>query len=331
MRIIQRKRFNLKWFWLFEGEDGGGVSTGSEGTSVTVDVGAPATVSGEVPSSPVAASSVTSGVDWGSIAPADIKDKPYFQNILKSSDPTAELLKQFDGLQTKLGQRPAGVPEATASEEDWNKFYETLRPKSVDDYELKPLDLGEDKKEITEFMNANRDEAFLKNVKTIMHEEGLTKRQAERLADKYEKLSVGAYEKVLADSKAAKDASEKDFSAMGKELFGDDLDKALDYGKNFIKKALPENIQKRLGELPNEALLAMAAMGQYVNKTYEKEDTFTPTSGTQTQATASELRSEMRTLMSNEAYRNKFHPEHTGVFSRIQEISNRIAKLENAK
>ena len=319
---IKRFKWSTRTLWAFEGEgDGGDAGGGASGVEIVTgaDEGVSANVS-------AGGGEGGGGSDFSTLIPDGFKDKPYMENILKAENPSEEFFKQFDGLQSKLGQRPANLPQEDAAQEEWDKYYETVRPKEVDEYSIPDIDLGEDATEqLKESVKHLQDDDFLKAMKQSFHKHGLTKRQAEGVAQDYQQLFFEGAKgqiKAVADAQAEMDAS---FEKLGKEILGGEMDKALDVTKGLLKANLSEGVDKHLGGLPNEALLVMADFARNVNKKYIKEDTDTPGDTADDNTSLDILNAEQQKLMADESYKNKFHNQHDATMVKVRELTNKIA------
>lgn len=327
----QKRGFFSRMLWAFDGEGDQGAAAGGSSSASAEPAAASATAEGghtvdfnpNLPDSGASASG--GGGDFKSRIPEAYRDKPYFANIQNED----ELFKQFDGLQSKLGQRPGGIPDDAASDEDWNKYKESVRPKSVDDYDFKPLDLGEEGKEVADYINSFRDDASMKELKGIMHESGIPKRQAEELIGKLEKWQVSKFGDTFKTVAASKAEMEQSFTKMLGDTFGGDKDKALKYGAEYIQKHIPENLKQYLGGLPNEALMMFAAAGLNEKKMYGTEDTISQ-SAALPGATEGELRAKMQEIFSSPRHK-KSHPEYEQAQKELKELSAGIAALRRKK
>lgn len=332
MLIKGTRRFNVtRLLWLFATEDAG---TGGSEDGGTTFVTTAETVTAEVPTMGNSTSNppANGSVDWKTLIPAEYQDKPHFQNILKSQDPGTELIKQFHGAQELIGKKPTGVPGANATEEEWNSFYASARPTTADEYDFKPIDLGEDKKALSDFINSNRDDSFMKQVKTIMHEEGITKRQAERLATKYDTLFASTFEKQFTESVEAKKQADAQFDELLKTNFAGNETKALEQGKETIKAFVPDKLKPYVGGLSNEALMIIAAIGQGVQNKYNKEDSFGGgASLNQSVQSEAELNASQIDLMKSKAYTDPFHRDHQATKQKVRNISNQIIEARKRK
>ena len=313
------KRKNLFRFWLFNTEDGTPPST----PDISVSEGEAQGVGAEI-SMENASPKPDTKIDWNSVIPEDLRGKDYFQNVLKAENPGAELVKQFDNAQQLIGKKSPAIPGDDATDEDWNKFFETTRPKSPEEYKLQDLNLGEDKKEIAEFISKNRDPEFVKGINEAAYKHGLTKKQFEGFAADYEKLQAPYVEQQY---KAQRDM-DTHFESIAKETFGGDKDKTLEFGRKFIKEYASEKTREYATSLPNEALIIIADMAAKVHAKYEKGDSFNAPSGGGNDGKSIEgLRSEMHKLMTEEGYQNSFAPGSAEVRDRVKQISAQIAQM----
>jgi hypothetical protein len=265
--------------------------------------------------------------DWGSLVPDEFKEKPYIQELLKHENPGPELFKQFDGLQKKLGERPAtGIPSADASEEDWNKFFDSLAPKTADEYELGDLEFAAEDKEFGDFYKEFRTDEDVKTAKELAKEYKIPAKLFTPFAKAYEAKQIEKAKAVYQRQQEARAELDKNFDEVF-DKFGKDREKAEQYGREFISKHVPENLKPLLHGLPNEALAVFAAAGLSVQKMYNTEDTFDTKPGSGSAVSEASLDAEMRTLMKTDAYHNSFHSDHQKTLEQVRGISKQIADL----
>lgn len=239
--------------------------------------------------------------DFSTFVPDDYKEKEYIKNLMQSSNPQAELFKQFDNLQSMIGKRQSegAVPAADAPQEEWDKYYEKLRPAEATAYEL-DLSLGEDLKDVDEFMQRHRDDAHLDQIKSLFHKHGLTPKQAAGIAKDYNALEAAQVKNILAQQKEAAERVDQDFNKLVEASFGSSTDSALSAGKKFIEQFVPQHLRQHMASLPNEALMLFAAAGLEYEKRDLREDgrpsTALSGSGQDAKATLSNLVSEWQKL-----------------------------------
>lgn len=306
----RRNRFDITRFWAFnEDPDAGTPADLDAGVTTEVEFNSPAATE-------------TNPIDWNTLITDDLKEKDYFQNILKAEDPGKELVKQFDNAQTLIGKKTVGAPPAVdASDEDWNKYYESVRPKTADEYDLKPLDLGEDKKELAEFINSQRDDEFTASVKAAMHKYGLTKKQAEGLASEYDAITAARLDQQTT-------ARSQQFDALTASTFGGDKDKAISIGSEFIKSHTSEAAKALMPGLSDEALIIIADIGVNVNNKYIKEDKLDPKTGGIGKDTYEELQVKLRELIARPGHNDSFAADHEAIMAEKNNISKQMAKLK---
>lgn len=306
------------------GADGGGGAAsatpsddaGSGGATATLSMGAPGSAAGE---------GDKGALDFKTLVPQEYQDKPYMQELLKHESPETELFKQFDGLQSKLGQRPEGVPKEDASDEDWTKFYRSLgMPEKADEYSYElPTFEGEDAA-IGEFIKNSRSTEFEADIKGLAHEAKLTAKQWDIMSKGFDALSVKHNKDVLMKAANAEKELNQGFDNLADETFGDKADEALALGKKMLDAHTPKELQGHLSNLSNEALVVMAGVLNNIYNQYGKEDTFDFKGDATSGGGRSEISEEGRKLMAHPAYSDPFHPEHESYVKRVQENYARL-------
>lgn len=242
--------------------------------------------------------------------PDEYKDRPY----LKDVKDLPSVLKMLDGAQKKLGERPAGVPQDTAPDEDWNKFFATTRPEKPEAYEFKRDDATAKALLVTPEIDAK--------VKAIFHEAGLTKRQAALVQSKYEAQLLEQHKAFIAESAKQDD----DFAKLAETSFGKDSDKVLTQGKVLLDKYLPANMKSFLPKLDNNALVVIAGVLKNLKEKFMSEDEL-PAGGEGTGSGAqgeAEIRAEAQKIMALPAYQNKFDKDHDSLVKQVQELYAKI-------
>ena len=123
--------------------------------------------------------------------PEDQRELPIF----KDTKSISSLAEQALNAQKMLGKPKLPVPDESWGDNEWNDFYSKLRPETSSDYEFPEkleLKLSEDG-DTKEF---SFDEDTSNELKTVSHELGLTKRQANQLAEVWAKKSLGSNESL---------------------------------------------------------------------------------------------------------------------------------------
>lgn len=242
--------------------------------------------------------------ELSTITPPEFKDKGWVTEVKDIPG----LFKKVDFLQTKIGERPAGIPQDTAPKAEWDLFYKSFgRPDNADGYAFDKVPEG---------LTVNDD--FQKNIKAVMHEAGVNTKQAKILETGYNKLLVQSAEA----QKAKAGQLDTDFDAMGVKVFGDTekKDQAIKVAQVLIAKHTPDAAKPFIANLSNEALIVLASTLNSVAATYIKEDQLPGGGGSVGPQSEVQKREEGKRLMASDAYTNPFHPEHETTVQRVNEL-----------
>lgn len=242
--------------------------------------------------------------------PTEYRDRPY----LKDVKDLPSVLKMLDGAQKKLGERPAGIPQESATDDEWTKYFATTRPEKPDAYEFKRDDATAKALGIKPENEAK--------VKSIFHEAGLTKRQAAIIQTKYEALQMEQAKDIVAQNAKM----DEDFEKLAETSFGKEADKVLTQGKALIEKYLPQNMKAFLGKLDNNSLVVLAGFAKAMKEKFMGQDEIPAggEGGGEGAATEAEIRKQASTLMALPAYSNKFDKDHEKVKKQVEELYAKI-------
>jgi len=237
--------------------------------------------------------------------PEGFRDKPYMKDI----DSTEKLYSAFDGLQKKIGERPGGVPQEGATDEEWKQFNKSFGvPDTAAEYKVSEVQLPE---------GVTKDEDMSKALVDAAHKAGLSAKQFNALEPKFNEIMVAAAQKQIAQQ-AENDTA---FDSAANDLFKDKRDEILESSRKLIAEHIPEAFKDKLADLPNESLLVMAGVLDSIKTKYISEDGPTtpgaPGAGPQTM---DERRAEVRKLMMTPAYKSKMHPDHAATTAKIKEL-----------
>lgn len=291
-------------FWAFMSDEDDTVESGTGGTPI-----------------PEAASTV----DWTQVIPADLQTKEYFKNILGAEDPGAELIKQFDNAQGLLGRPKIGVPGADATDEQWAEFYTKSRPEDVNGYELGVPDVG-DNAELQAALSELYTDDRVGAIKSIMHEFGISKKQAEGAWAKIVELDSA----VVTEHLKAKQAADAQFESLLKQSFGGSREKAVDYGRDFLSKYGGPHKELMAG-LPNEALILVAEMGKNVHAKFEAEDSTLGSTNKVTAGTAEGIRAEIDRLKALPEANDVMHKDYEATRAKINAEYKALVEAQNKK
>lgn len=252
-------------------------------------------------------------VKFSDLVPGDLKDKPYMKDVTD----VASLFKKFDGAQTLIGQRPAGIPAEDASDEDWGKFHDAAgRPKEAKLYEFAPTKDSEGKE-------IKRNADVETKVKEIFHKAGISAKQGKAIQTGYEALLV----QIQKDLKGADVQKDTDFDALASKTFGKDVEKTLAISKKLLEDNMPEGFGDHFKGISNEHLILMAGVLKNIQAKYISEDVISSADATTTVTSIAELRKEARDLMAKKEFQDAFHPDHVKTKAAVDEIYDKIRKL----
>ncbi len=181
----------------------------------------------------------------GFSVPDEYKEKGWIKQVQSVDD----LWKTADSLQSLKGKKDFGLPADNASDEEWAAFFEKTRPESVDSYELH--------EEGAEF-----NEDFEGVIKSIFHEVGVTPKQAEAIASKFNEFSVEMQSNNLSHD-------DGDFNRISAETFGssENITKAFESAKTLLNDTASQEEKEILNGADNKTLIALASV---LNKTHNK-------------------------------------------------------------
>lgn len=249
------------------------------------------------------------------ITPEGFSDKPYMKTI----QDIPALFNTLDNLQSKLGEKPFGIPDANASEETVKDFYSKLRGVK---------ESGEYTFEETDYSKAHGvNEDFRKSMSKVLFEADLSQRQVSIVNKGYDDILMGM-KKGQSTDQAAKD---KDFEDRTSNLFGADKDRILGDVKKLLETNTDKSFAADVKDLDEKNLIIMSSVLNNVMEKYISEDDLTALRGSGGggggASTIEELRKDAQKLMALEAYRSDFHPDHESTINKVTEIYDTIRKL----
>lgn len=256
--------------------------------------------------------------------PAEYASKGWASSV-KSAD---DLWKLTDNAQSLIGKRPAGIPAHDAPDEEWNKFYNVMRPEKPEAYKFS------DVKDVPEGFDIEGTRA---QAAKILHEAGLNQRQADKVWQMYMDSTLGSY-KAMQESKAAQDAElDKQYDEITKQHFGDKYDDAAKQAQDLINKYTPEPLRGAFGDMADkpalQASVIAALSGAYaeiekIKAEYGKEGSLA--SGGQVSADSMEdVRRELANLRISKEARDFTHPDHKKAMGKISELEGKVNRYFN--
>lgn len=159
-----------------------------------------------------------------------------------------DVLKSYQELEKKIGQKRTNIPGNNATEEDWNNFYADLRAKDATEY-TEDFDelMGED-------MKATLSDTFYKN--------GISKRQSKAIAGEINKVLNRRFQ-----DEYGQESLNKALEEFGdrKAIIGAKIDEI--FGEDYIKS--DQNVNNR--EIASVFKVADALMKEYGVKEQVKQ------------------------------------------------------------
>ena len=242
------------------------------------------------------------------VIPEAYREKPYLKDIvsLKTGPEAYEaLFKKLDGAQVLIGKK-SGLPASDAPVEEWDEVYKKLRPESADAYEFKVAEGQTD------------DEEFIKAMRGVYHDAGLSTTQGGRVNDGFQKVIEA---RQVAGKEEAKRLDDE-FETLTKATFGDDNKKVMEQVQVALKEHCPDNLKGHIEKLENKHLVVMSGVIHSILKKYVPEDKLKGGGGEGgiPGVTQGDLRLEGQRLMGLPAYKDAFHKDHVSTVARVKEI-----------
>jgi len=312
-----------KWLWFLrdnkgliricrspEGGEGGGGEGGESGDeSVGVKI--------DMQYGSIGEKHVPIDINMAEALPPEHRDKEYFKDITFE-----KMTNEFVNLQTKLGERPTvGAPDVNSSQEQRDAFYNSLRPKGMDEYTFPETDFAKANAGDENFKKTSED--FQTNMRSVFHEAGISQHQADKLTVGYDKLLETAEAKIVAD--------DENFDQKITDTFGKDgREAALTQSKNLMRDNIPEDMKPLLNNLSNDALLLLTTTLQSVHKKYISEDKIGPGSPGAVGDTKA-LRAEAMTIYQSKEYRDFRNPGHDSAVEKYKSLYGQIGAIQKAE
>lgn len=284
-----------------DGGDGGG-------TAVKVDHGVTPPAGGYTPPT----------IDMTTALPPEFREDPAF----KGKD-FVSVIKEHANLQKLLGQRPTtGVPAETASDEEWGKFIDTLRPKDSKEYEFPETDFSKANKRSPEYEAAMRD---------ILSEMGVPKKFAGKGIAKIEAFLSQGQQASEAKKVEADKARTTEFEGLIDKSFGTQKQAVLDRTKKLMTESVPAEMQEKvasvLKDIPNDQLFVLTTVLNGIHSKYIAEDA-PPGGNGNANGDPATLQSEAEGIMKSPAYKDFRNPGHDAAKQKVQDLFAQIASIK---
>ena len=256
-------------------------------------------------------------INMAEALPPEHRGKEYFKDITFE-----KMTNEFVALQTKLGERPSvGVPGADASQADRDTFYNSLRPKGMEEYTFIETDYS--KANVGDEKLKKSTEEFQTSMRQVFHDAGISQHQAD-------KLTTG-YDGILAGMKTKAETADAEFDQKITDTFGKDgREAALTRSKELMTAHIPESMKPLLEKLPNDALLLLTTTLDGVYKKYISEDVI----GDKHKGATGDLtvlRAEAMGIYQSEDYRDFRRAGHDAAVTKYKELYGQIAEIQKVQ
>lgn len=247
--------------------------------------------------------------DFSSIVPKEYADEPW----VKDTKDIQSFFKRFKDNHAMAGQKPAGIPQDTASPEEWATFHKAMGvPEEAGGYVLPETPEG-----------TPRNELFDTGIKDLLHGAHVSQKQYDEMAPKFDALMASLQEA----ENAARDVQ---FSELSGKLFGDNQDQAFKVAKSLMAKYAPEGMQEHIDKLGNYELMVMTSVLNGVQKDFISEDQLPDDPAVLVPGqSVEELRTEARRLQASPEYTDFTKTGHEETRNKIRGIYDKIAKIVN--
>ena len=323
---------NIPGFRFYRNAEGGG--SGGDAGAGGGDGGTKPTV-GDAAASSQAASSASASVPSIGAQPAKTDAAPDFKTSLGDFGKEAmfadvkdaqQLAKMYKDTKTLVGQK-LGIPDENATPEAKAAFYKALGvPDSEDGYGLDKLpdDAPDELKQHFDAEEAKKWSGIFKKLNIPAP-----------AAKELQKEMMTMLGEELKGFKADESKSDEQFDALATKTFGEKKVEALQNARALMEKHTSKEAFSTLKDLPNDRLVAVAEFISNFTKEMTGEDQVLKGDAGGSAQSESELRQEMRTIMSSPEFNSPFSPKgkdgHEEAKKKVAEISGKIAAIRNKK
>ena len=261
-------------------------------------------------------SSQGSSVDFANLIGEEYSSNPKISSLLENENPAQALAKSLVEAQKMIGQPKIGVPGESASDEDRASFYAALGvPDSADGYGfVKPDDMPDEQ----------YNEEHAQKWANILHENKVPLEAANNLR-----------QAIFQESQELQKAQDAQLNEVLNQSFGDKSSEIVMEIQSLMKQAIPdEAVRQQISDgLQNSPAFALG-LGkaiQHMKQTYGMADQTIGADASSSGHSADGLRQEAVKLMSSPAYTDTMNSEHEAVKSRVNNLYQQIASLNQKK
>ncbi len=258
-------------------------------------------------------------VAFKDVVPEEYRNAGYLKDMLdKPWDEARPLLfKKLAGAQELIGKKSVGLPAADASEEDWGKFLDGLKPASAEEYKI-PTKEG-----------AKVDPVFIKALQQSFLDGRVNPRQAQAFMGRFSKemeAYSAAQTKAAADKQAKLDA---DFDTLAKAALGDGNKAQMARAKVELEKHTPASLKPYIAGLGDKELVVLTGVINGILKEYASEDDLNPQGKTGGDGSKSK-RAEAAALNAEVMKMKGFEPDYAEKREKLRQLyKEAAAEAEN--
>ncbi len=185
----------------------------------------------------------------GFSVPEAYKDRGYLKDVNSIED----VYKKLDGAQQLIGQKVTFPTEDSTDEQRMSFNRSAGMPEKAEGYTFETINDVERNPEVDD------------KIKQIFHEAGISGKAATKIQKGYENFLNESFVKQ-------QELNDEQFDNLSTEILGDRSEEVLASSKQLIEENLPPKLVESFKNLPNEALVTMAAVLDSVKQKYINED-----------------------------------------------------------
>lgn len=275
------------------------------------------------PDNPPDTSALDSARDsFEKLVPESMRSEDWFKNTMKSETPPMEnMIKQYKDTFAMVG-KSLKIPTETATPEEIKNFNKALGvPDTTESYTMPQIDWGDDK-ELGAQIESAIDENYLKGMKEVALEAGITNKQWQKIVAGNNKLALALTKADQAKNIQTREANRADFAEKAKAQYGDRWEGVMESSWRIINQTIPPEMVSLIPSLDNNARMILAASINEIKNRYISADSF---STKQNQAntsilTAQDLKAQGEELMMSKEFNDPNHARHKEVYDKVQSI-----------
>lgn len=260
--------------------------------------------------------------EFEKLVPEPVRGEEWFKNTMKSDMPPMEsLIKQWKDTSSMVGKN-LKVPTEASTPEEIKNFNKALGvPDTTESYTMPQIDWGEDK-ELGAKLESTIDENYLKGMKEVALEAGITNKQWQKIVAGNNKLALSLSKSDAAKSAQTREANRADFAEKAKAQYGDRWESVMESSWQIINQSVPPEL---IGEIPtmgNTERMILGAVIDNIKNKYISADNFSTKQGQANTnvLTAQDLKAQGEELMMSKEYNDHGHARHKEVFAKVQAI-----------